>query len=505
MSVSNAMRPRRLDPGSSAPTVLILGAVLLMGIAATLFSLQLQQWIILGFIIAIVFLLRRHEITAGMLIVSEVLLDWSELVGAPLYWPLITLVCAGILLAALFLTQSKERPWVKTPYVWLWGLILTLGVYPAVRGLEHAQSIQYYLNIFLGASMMYIIGVQVSRDRKSLRALLSVLSAFGAFIGLHSTIITGTGVFLFEPDALARYLTTVANFTLANTTIHRAASFLTNPDTNGAFLAMLLVLTLGLAWSAKSWGTRILYIGELALIASGLICTFSIGSLLGLAPSALLFIMLVTKSMKQRLITVGSLLLIAAGAVIAKPSLLNTFLVHGQATGEIGLRIGAWETGILVILSHPLTGIGLGYSTYITRAEPYRTLLQYRPLYHPHDAYLELGAMAGIPLMLAFIALLVLGFRQGIRLWRSSDPYMRIVVAGILCSLLTLSFNSFTANAWTIPPLAMLGWLLMGAMTSPALAASEQRQPTAASPKSAQGSISAIASRWRSLVRNPAR
>lgn len=474
MSVLNAMRPQRLDSGSSLPTLLILGAILCMGIAATLFNIQMQQWIIVAFIIAIVFLLRRYEITAGLLIVAEVLLDWSELVGAPLYWPFIALVCAGILLTVLFLTQSKERPWIETPRVWLWVAILVLGLYPAVRGLEHSQSIQYYLNIFLGSTLMYLIGVQVSTDRKRLRRLLSVLSGFGAFIGLHSIIITSTGVFLFEPDALQRYLITVANFTLANSTIHRAASFLTNPDTNGAFLAMLLLLALGLAWSAQSWSARLLYIGELALIAGGLICTFSIGSLLGLAPSLFVFIMLVTKSMKQRLLTVGGVLLVAAGALVAKPSLLNVFLQHGSSTGEVALRLGAWETGMRVILSHPLTGIGLGYASYITRAEPYRAAMQYRPLYHPHDSYLELGAMAGIPLMLAFIALLVLGFRQGIRLWRSADPYMRIVVAGVFCGLLTLSFNSFTANAWTIPPLALTGWLLMGAMISPALAASEK-------------------------------
>jgi len=52
-------------------------------------------------------------------------------------------------------------------------------------------------------------------------------------------------------------------------------------------------------------------------------------------------------------------LLAAAGALIAKPSLLRTFLQHGSATGEIALRLGAWETGIRVILTHPLTGVGL--------------------------------------------------------------------------------------------------------------------------------------------------
>jgi O-antigen ligase len=450
-----------------------------MGIAATMVNTQMQQWMIAALIIAIVFLFRRNEVAAALIVMTEVLLDWSELLGAPLYWPLISLVCASILLVVLFLTRSEDHPWIAMPYFWIPALILALGLYPAYHALGRGSAIQYYLEVLCAPMIMYVIGAQVTLNRQKLRTLLSILSGFGAFIGLHSILMTGFGIWLFEPDALKSYLFTVNYFTLANSTIHRASSFLTNPDSNGAFLAMLLALTLGLAWSAKTWPTRILYVAELGLIAGGLICTFSNGSLLAFAPSLAVFILLAVKTLKRRLIAIGGALVAVAGVLAVKPSLVSILLDHALNQGSSSLRIGAWETGIKVILSHPLTGVGLGYANYIVRAEPYRVPLQYRPLAHPHDAFLELGAMAGIPLMLSFIALLALSARQGVRLLRSADPQMRIMVAGVLCSVLSLTLNSFTANAWTLPPLAMLGWLLMGVISSPALAASEVAQAEA--------------------------
>lgn len=479
MSVPELMSKQRSQSDASILTPVILVGAALLGILATLVSTEMQPWIIVALIIAIVFLFHRNEVTAGLIVVAEVLLDWSELVGAPLYWPLISLVCAGILLIVLIMTQSEDNPWITVPYAWIPALILALALYPAYHALERGAAIQYYLEVLCAPMIMYVIGNQVARSREKLRTMLSVLSGFGAFIGLHSIVITAFGVFLFEPDALQRYLITVSNYTLANSTIRRAGSFLTNPDSNGAFLAMLLCLSIGLAWSARSMRLRALYIGECAAIVGGLICTFSIGSLLALAPSLFVLIMLAAGTLRRRLLALGGVLL-AAGAVLAvKPSLLDISLAHASSSGSSSLRIGAWETGIRVIIANPLTGVGLNYQTYIVRAEPYRVPLQYRPLSHPHNAFLELAALAGIPLATLFIALLVLGFRRGMRLMRSTDPEFRIMIAGILCAVLTLTFNSFSANAWTLPPLATIGWLLIGAMTSPALAASETARPAA--------------------------
>lgn len=482
MSVPEVMGTERPHRDMSTLTLVILGAALLTGILATMADTQTQQWIIVALIITVVFLFRRNEVTAGLLIVAEVLLDWSELVGAPLYWPLISLVCASILVVILFMAQSDDHPWISTPYLWMWALMLVWALYPAYHALERGSAIQYYLGVFVAPLLMYVIGVQVIRNREQLRTLLGVLTGFGALIGLHSFIITAFGVFFFEPDALQRFLITNSNFVLSNDSrIHRAASFLTNPDSNGAFLATLICAGVGLAWSAQSWSARALYIAECVAMAGGLICTFSIGSLLTVAPSIFVFILLAAGTLKRRLIALGAVLIAAVAVLAVKPSLLGDLLAHGTSSGSSSLRLGAWETGIHVILAHPLTGVGLSYASYISRAEPYRVALQYRVLGHPHNSFLELGALAGVPVMLLFMGLLAMGFRRVIHLWRVANPRGRALFSGVLCALLTLTLNSLTTPVWTLPPLAMMGWLLMGAACSPALAAVvEQLRPALA-------------------------
>lgn len=482
MSLSNAMTPRS-SSGPALPIIALAVALLVATAATVALSPGWQQWIIAVFVIAIIFLMRNNAATAGLIVAIEVMISWGQLVNSPItsvpFWRIIGPACVVTLLALIFLTQSKERPWAKTPYLWLWAIFLALGVLPAVMSVKRTESMLYYVEIFLDPALIYMLGMQVFREARHLRTALQAIAAFGALIGLHSIIITAFGVFLFEPTAIVSYLYSVANFTLANSTVLRAGSFLLNPDWDGAFLATLAILPVGLAWTTPSWRARTLYITETALILGGLVSTFSLGSVFALAPGVLLFIMVVSKSLKQRLITLGALV-IGAGAVLAlKPSLLNIFVAHGSTTGEVSLRTGAWETGLRVIMAHPLTGIGLGYQSYITRAEPYRVAAQYTRLAHPHDAFIELAAMAGIPTLLAFLSLLGLVAYHGYRLWRVSDHTTGVLVAGVFCSLLTLTLNSVTVNAWTVAPLAMLGWLLGSALVSLSFAA-RQAAPSVA-------------------------
>src|SRR6202040_4220119 len=93
-------------------------------------------------------------------------------------------------------------------------------------------------------------------------------------------------------------------------------------------------------------------------------------------------------------------------------SQINLQLQHASAPNELSLRAGAWQTGINVMHAFPLTGVGLSLTGYIQRVEPYRALAQYIPLSHPHNSYIELGAMAGLPVLAIFLALLFFALWQ---------------------------------------------------------------------------------------------
>jgi O-antigen ligase len=133
------------------------------------------------------------------------------------------------------------------------------------------------------------------------------------------------------------------------------------------------------------------------------------------------------------------------------------------------LRSGAWATAIRVIEAFPLTGIGLGLQNYALKAEPYRVPAQYVPLVHPHNSYLELAAMAGLPVLLIFLALLLTACWFALRNWAIADIRVRPLLAAGIAAAVALSANSVSINGWTLPPLAALGWLVLGACSSPLL------------------------------------
>jgi O-antigen ligase len=136
------------------------------------------------------------------------------------------------------------------------------------------------------------------------------------------------------------------------------------------------------------------------------------------------------------------------------------------------LRTGAWETGLLVIKAHPLTGVGLSLDTYFERAEPYRVALQDTRLTQPHNSFLEIAALGGLPILLLFIAILGRALRLAIANFRQASVHQQTLIGGAFACVATLTFNSFVVNAWTLAPLAVIGWLVLGAISSPGLARS---------------------------------
>jgi O-antigen ligase len=166
-------------------------------------------------------------------------------------------------------------------------------------------------------------------------------------------------------------------------------------------------------------------------------------------------------------VLIPSLVLVAGLLVMALfPSEVNVLLNRLADPSTFLLRIGAWQTAIQIIKALPLSGLGLGLSVYLQGAEAYRVPAQYRPLAHPHNSYLELGAMGGLPVLFLFLALLLFAFWQAWRNWRSGEVHMRVLLSGGLAAVVALSVNSLSVNGWTLPPLAAIGWLTLGAMAS---------------------------------------
>jgi len=456
-------RGRYLSIFAVFPLTAIVLALLLGGVLGTL-DASWEAYVVGSIIMVVVVVLRQDELAVTMIVATHLYVDWY------LGLHLVALLMALIVLLMFFLMRSSTHPWVGPGSLWLWALFLILPISPAIRGaITLYDTATYYPGNVLGAFMLYWLGVVIARNIACVRRFFKIFALFGALLAIHTIIQATTGTTLFGSDRISAVLASVSNYQLLGSDTARASGFFVNPDWNGAFFGLIVFLPLGLFIESSSLLEKGLYLVEMALILPALLFTYSNGAWISVAVGILAFVAFVGRTRYRILLP---LLVFIAVIVMAVefPAQIALQLQHASNPTEVSLRVGAWQTGIRVILAFPLTGVGLGYQAYFLRAEPYRVPAQYIPLAHPHNSYLEWGAMAGLPVLGVFIALLLFAMWKSWRNWLLLDVSVRSLLGGGIVAVITLSVNSLSVNGWTLPPLAMIGWLILGVMSSPLLA-----------------------------------
>jgi hypothetical protein len=466
--LSDLLRPQNRGAVLLAPAIAM--AAVAIGIAGiVLGQLTYAFEVAIPALLAIVVLLttRSYRLLAVIIVFTVIFIDFYQLFGLPLHQPVVGIALAVVLIAVLFLTQSDDVPWVPLRHVAFWALLLFLAALAIPRGGSVAQTVEYFVTIFGTGAVMYCVGTQVTRSYAHLQLLLTLLMLIAMLIAVHTIIQGATGRFLFLTDKQAGYLASVSNFQLSEgSSVTRAGSFLLNPDWNGVFLAMSLFFTAGLIFSGTaSRAVRTLAAVTCALLLVALLFTFTTASWLAAGVGFLIFVAVFLPGRFRWWTLLLTALGVAAIAVGLRKKVL-LLLQHATAGHEVTLRLGAWETALHIIATHPLTGIGMAYTLYLERSVPYRSPLETTLLAHPHDSYLELAAFAGIPVLIAFLLLLFFMFREAWRTYARADRRFQPLVGGVITSLIVLSINSIFINGWTLPPFMCLGWLLFGAITS---------------------------------------
>jgi O-antigen ligase len=451
-------------------------------------SLSLMIGVVVLAPLALLFLARQETLLAGCLPLVVIFVDHYQLAGLPLHAPIVAILLGSALLIALFAFQSDARPWHRIPSLGPWIILLVITALAIPRGPLTQTSI-YFVTVVLEPFIMFAVGAQVIRNHRDLTRFLAIASGIAVLIALHGIIQGATGVFLFATPRQVDYLGSRYGFHLSGFDVNRAGSFLENPDWNGAYLAFSFFPLLGLFLSAKRPLARLIVGVGAVIVLIGLLFTFTTASWIALCVGVaiLLWRVLPRQYVKRALIAIG-VGIVAFGVVFGYQ--LRLLLIHATAQQEMTLRIGVWETALRVIAAHPLLGIGMSQSIYLVAAQPYRVPWQTSVVSHPHDSYLELAAFIGVPALVAFVGLLVVTLRGVARDWRRAAPPVQPLIGGVFVALIVLSVNSLAINAWTLPALAAIAWLMAGAVSSLAQgeaphappcegAAMSQRRPTA--------------------------
>lgn len=436
--------------------------VFLIGTAAGNFGISVSAMIIAMVILTFVVVQRQDEIIVMLIIAVHLYVDWY------LVYHLVAFVLAILLIGLFYLTRSPERPWVSPPALRLWLVFLILAAFPAARGaLTLRDLLLYYPAIVFGALLMFWLGALLARNVLSVRRLFQALSFFGALIAIHTIIQNTTGKTLFGSARADAYLLTVLNHTLApGLTVTRSGSFFNDPNWNGAFLVMMFFLALGLFVYSSSLWAKLLYLAEALIMLPALLFTYSTASWSSLFVGLIFFIILIGRTL-DRIQFIISVAIAALILFFFFNSQILLQLQHSTNAQDLASRVALLQTAWRIIQANPLTGIGLGHANYLLLAAPYHVPMDYIPLDHPHNSYMEWAAMAGLPVLFVFLALLATGVWLAIQNWRKADAQARSLLGGGLALIIALSFNSWSNDCWTLPPLAAIGWLILGAISSP--------------------------------------
>lgn len=427
--------------------------------------------------IGVLIVFRQDQACAAIVIALALCFDWFA--GTYILAPLMSIVLLGI----FFLARSERQPFVGPRPPWLWLLFLGLTIWPALSPILHNSttpydSVYYYPLIVCTSFIMCWLGMVIGRDVRGMRRLFMLTAAFVTLIAIHTIIQALTGVFLFATLNAQTYLESVGNYQLGSSGMARAGSFFLQPDAGSAFLAMMVFLPAGLFVASSSFLAKLLYLGEILLILVALLFTYSTGAWLSAVVGMCVFIVL-AGSMRFRLQIL--LFMVAASAVlyVIFSAQLSLLLQHGEDANGLILRQGLWETGLHIIQAYPLTGIGLSRTNYLLVSQNFRVAAAFITENNPHNAYVELGAMAGIPVLLVFVALIVWAFWQALRTWGRADTGTRSLLAGGIAAMVAVCFNNWSFGLWTLPPMVAPQWILLGALASPLLAKSVRKNVTA--------------------------
>lgn len=359
-------------------------------------------------------------------------------------------VIASVAARSGWLDAAIADPWVFAKG--LWRFLGTTYYNPPAR-FDAARVAMVSLEgfgLFVGAAVL------TARDKALVTRVLAMAACGAAGVAAINiqrllTVSLRTGQFW---ESLRHFVATV-RFT---------AAF---PDVNaaGSFLAMGLVITLGLAFEA--WGERRRAdraVGwSLAAIgtAAALFLTGSRAAMIATVPA--LLVLLLASRLPKRL-TVAAAVVVLVGALAAVPFLMTRFV---PASAAINYRVETTRAALSMVSDHPIFGVGLG--GFYDASERYFSP-EFRktvPRENAHNYFLQVLAELGIVGFVPFVWMLgVVARRAAERLRAGTLP---MATAGAAAGSLAFCVTWLSGHPLLVYEPATAFWVVFGA-TAGALA-----------------------------------
>ena len=241
--------------------------------------------------------------------------------------------------------------------------------------------------------------------------------------------------------------------------------FLGNPNFQSSFvgfsgvLAFAFVLTQGLKLSL-----RLMYVAYLGLSVFVIVKTDSQQGLLVFAGGMAIVGMIWVSNSKFKVATIPALVLSGIGAVfVALGSLNSGPLASLLYKDSVTYRGDYWRAGWKMTIENPLFGVGLdSYGDWYRRARTLEATLRRGPEVTSnaaHNVLLDFSSNGGFPLVIIYLALMVLVAISAIKLLKRSNGF-NPAVAGLIA--VWVAYQAQSIISLNQLGLAVWGWIISG-------------------------------------------
>jgi O-antigen ligase len=380
--------------------------------------------------------------------------------------PLVTMerllfcVLAGIVAFRVIFKRSREYSLMPLEvFIIAFLLYALMSLLATTTSLTVRQDLWFYLQ-YAVPMLMFLLSRRIEWSEKGLQTLLAGLTVTGVLLALIGILQGLLGISLFTPE----------DQQVTSGHIGRAHGTFSNSHTYIASLFIFMnvtILQFGIYRDALLRFVLLLAMGVIAVA----ILLGQTRAPWGGAAIALCIICLIDKDVRPMLVVSGAAVAIAGSVVMfLMIDQLDNFFDRVTNLSTMAGRLAVWATAINMLVHNPLFGMGFGANSFLFNKAEYISgvgpLTQQYAVYLavPHNEYLHIAVLLGLPGIILFLLILVSLVRYMFAISRDSgnSSGRRRLALYVGATFIGLLFNSLFSDTYLQDYFWMLTYFLAG-------------------------------------------